>query len=257
MAPMDQAAWQVQRSGVACRLTQSVPRYGDAIFETVGGGRQSFVLRTKKNPMLGGPSELIAAAPSWNPTREPMSLGSIAVADSAEPLRLDAESSARLLDSLRDGFAPGFKRPLQTDTSEMASLSLSPINFLPAYRQYRDCVGRLLPVTFEQIENTVLEFAQEQTELSAQAQKKIDLMLRYISEDRSIKSFDVRAISSDKERLLDNLTLAKQRVQQVSEYLRSRGVDAGAITSSYRGERAGKNGAHQVVSIRVKRAAAN
>ena len=252
MAPFDEAGWQVQRSALVCRLSQNVPRFGDAVFETVGGGRQSFILRTRKNPLLGGPSTLIAAAPSWNPAREPITLGPVEIAESNEPLRLGDESAAQLLEALSAGLAPGFKRPLQADAEQQASLQLSPINFLPAYRQYRACIGQLLPITFAQIQNTVVEFASDQTELNAQAQKKIDLLLRYIKEDRSITHFDIHAVSSDKTKLLDNVALSKQRAQQVSEYLMSRGVDAKFINTTYRAERAGKS-RQRVVAIRIKR----
>ena len=252
MAPFDTAAWQMQGSALACHLSQVVPRFGEAIFETVGGGRQSFVLRAKKNPLLAGPSTLIAAAPSWNPNRESVALGAIEIAEGSEPLRLNDAVAAQLLDTLRDGLVPQFKRPLRAAADEQASLQLSPINFLPAYRQYRACISQLLPVTFEQIQTTVVEFASDQTELNPQAQKKIDLLLRYIKEDRAVTHFDIHAISSDKARLLDNIALSKQRAQQVSEYLMSRGIDAKFINATYRAERAGKS-TRRIVSIQIKR----
>lgn len=253
MAAFDQAQWQVQRSPLVCRLTQAVPRFGEAIFETVGGGRQRFVLHSKKNPLIGGPSQFTAAAPSWNPTREPIALGNIEIVDGVEPLQLGGESTAQLLDSLNSGLVPVFARPLQTDANTIASIALSPVNFLPAYRQYRACKEQLMPVTFEQIKNTVIGFAQEQSELSAAAQKKIDFLLRYIAVDRSVTHFEISGISSDNKRLLDNFELAKQRSQQVSEYLMSRGIDAKSIETSYHGERAASNNQHRFVSIRLKR----
>lgn len=253
MAAFDQAQWRVQRSPLACRLTHAVPRFGEAMFETVGGGRQRFVLRTKKNPLIGGPAQLTAAAPSWNSSREPVALGAVEVGDGTEPLQLGAEPAAQLLDSLRAGLVPMFARPLQSDTSRMASIALSPINFVPAYRQYNECIGQLLPVTFDDIKNTVIEFAQEKSELSAAAQKKIDFLLRYTAIDRSVTHFEIEGFSSDNQRRLDNLELAKQRTQQVSEYLMSRGIDAKAIDTRYRGERVVKNKPRRFVSIRLKR----
>lgn len=255
MASFEQANWQVQRSPLACRLSQAVPRFGDATFETVGGGRQHFLLRTKKNPLIGGPSQLTAIAPSWNPTREPMALGAIDIAESGEPLRLDAGATKQLLESLQAGLMPSFARPLQEDSAQVASVVLSPINFRAAYRQYSECIGQLLPITFDDVKHTVIEFPLEHSELSASAQKKIDFLLRYIAVDRSVTHFEISGVSNDKQRRLDNLELAKQRVQQVSEYLMSRGIDAKVIESSYRSERPPK-GTHRMVSIRlIKRVA--
>lgn len=252
MAAFDQAQWQVQRSPLACRLTQVVPRFGEAIFETVGGGRQRFLLHAKQNPLVGGPSQLTAMAPSWNLQREPMLLGSVEIADGAEPLQMGGESTTQLLDSLRAGLVPTFARPLQSDTQTIASIALSPINFRSAYRQYNECIGQLFPVTFDDIKTTVIEFPHEQSELSAAALKKIDFLLRYTAVDRSVTHFEIQGVSSDKQRRLENIELAKQRTQQVSEYLMSRGIDAKAIDSSYHGER-GANNQRRFVSIRLIR----
>lgn len=252
VAPIDQAHWQVQRSPLACRLSQTVPRFGEATFETVGGGRQRFQLSAKKNPLAGGPSQLMAVAPNWNAKRQPMMLGTIDIADGGEPLQLDAEPVTKLLDSLNAGLMPTFIRPLAENSSKSASVALSPINFRPAYRQYNECIAQLLPFTFDDVKHTVIEFPLEQSELSVAAQKKIDFLLRYIALDRSVTHFEIRGVSNDKPRRLENLQLAKLRVQQVSEYLMRRGIDAKAIDSSYRGERANK-GVQRLVSIRLRR----
>jgi outer membrane protein OmpA-like peptidoglycan-associated protein len=252
MAAFGQAQWQVQRSPLVCRLTQEVPRLGEAVFEAAAGGKQRFVLRAKNNPLISGPAQLTAVAPSWNPARKPVALGTVEVAGGAEPLRLEAESATRLLDSLHSGLVPVIARPLQEDKNKIASIALSPINFLTAYRQYNECIDHLFPVTFDDIKNTVIEFANEQSELSAAAQKKIDFLLRYIAIDHSITQFEIQGISSDNKRLLDNLSLAKQRAQQVSEYLMSRGIDAKRIETSYHGERY-YSGRHRFVAIRLIR----
>lgn len=251
-ASIDQAQWRVQRSPLACRLSQVVPRFGEATFEAVGGGRQRFLLHVKKNPLAGGPSQLNAIAPSWNSARAPMALGAIDIANGSELLQMGTEPAVKLLDSLNAGLMPTFVRPLSEDSAKSASVALSPVNFRIAYRQYNECIAQLLPFTFDDVEHTVIEFPLDQSELSASAQKKIDFLLRYIALDRSITHFEIQGVSSDKQRRLDNLQLAKQRVQQVSEYLMSRGIDAKAIESSYRGERAAKT-AQRLVSIRLKR----
>ncbi|HET8710662.1 MAG TPA: OmpA family protein [Spongiibacteraceae bacterium] len=255
MASFDRAQWQVQSSRLACRMTQEVPRFGAATFETVGGGQQRFVLRAKRNPLAPGAAELSAAAPIWNPSRQPVEIGDVEVAEGKETLQLDAEPTRQLLDSLRQGLVPTFARPLRDDAQKTVKVALSPVNFRTAYHQYNDCVAHLWPVTFDDIKNTVIEFAHEQSELSADAQKKIDFLLRYIALDSSIKRFEIYGVSSDNPRRLENIELAKQRTQQVSEYLMSRGIDAKAIESSYHGER-GSSGKYRSVSIRLIRSIA-
>lgn len=251
MAPLSRAEWLVEGSPVSCRLKQVVPRYGDAIFEAVAGGQQSFVLRAPKNPLLEGPAAWVAAAPPWNPQRAPVALGSVEVSAGAEALRLGAESQ-RLLDSLDSGLSPQFSRPLQARRDVQARVALSPLNFRPAYRRYRQCLEGLLPVSYEQIASTTLVFPRERAELTAEAQRKIDTVLRYAQADRSITGFSVLAVSADTPRRLDNLAIARERAEQVQEYLRSRGIAAARIDSEWRGERGGHS--VRTVTIRLRRA---
>lgn len=252
MAPLARTEWQVERSAISCRLRQPVPRYGDAVFETRAGGSQSFTLRAQQNPMVEGPTAVTAMAPAWNPQREPVDLGTYVIAGGNQPLRLDGSEPQRLLDYLSDGLALKLARPLVTDHREEALLALSPLDFRPAYRKYQDCIQRMVPISYEQIVNTTVSFSSERSELSAQAQQKIDRMLRYVQADRAITGFSLQAVSSDTPRRLDNLQLAKARAQQVQEYLMSRGIAEQKITTEYRGERAGK-GDLRSVTIRLRR----
>lgn len=257
MAPLGRAEWQLERSPLSCRLRQPVPRYGEAVFETLAGGRQSFTLRTSNNPMVEGPAALVAAPPLWNPNRQRVEFGTIDIAGGAEPLRLEGGEPQRLLDILNDGLAPQFSRPLLADRDQQARLELSPLNFRPAYRDYQACIQRLLPVSYEQIATTTVSFPPEGVELTASAQQKIDAMLRYVLADRTVKGFALYAVSSDTPRRLENLALAKARAQQVHEYLLSRGIGADRISSDFRGERRGErrgSGDLRTVTIRLRRA---
>ena len=254
MASFEQAQWRVQRSPLVCRLTQVVPSFGEATFETASGGRESFVLSAKKNPLVGGPSQLKAVAPSWNPERPTLELGAVEIGAGSQLLQLGKEPTEKLLGSLCAGLVPTIARPLQENTNVIASIGLSPVDFQPAYRRYKECVGQLLPVTFDDIKNTVIEFAPSSSELTAAAQKKIDFLLRYIAVDSSISHFEISGASSDHKRRLENLELSKLRSEQVRDYLRSRGIGEKSIATSYRGER-GPSGAQRFVSIRLKRSA--
>lgn len=261
MAPMAVAEWQVERSLWSCRLRQPVPRFGEAVFETLAGGSRAFTLRSDRNPLQAGVAALTAAAPSWNPLRQSIALGTVTINTGKVPLRLDDAAADRVLDTLHNGLVPQFMRPLHgdNDTSNadeptMAWLGLSPVNFLPAYRQYQSCVAQLAPVAVEQLQMTVLEFADAQTDLSDSARRRVDLLLRYAQVDRTVTGFELLAASADTPRRLQNLEIARARLEQVTAYLHSRGVDAKRIHGDYRGERPGPSGAKQrSVTIRIKR----
>lgn len=242
MAGLEQAQWQVSQSKLSCQLRQSIPRYGDAVFETKAGGIARFYLSAKKNPMEAGPTQLLASPPYWNPDAPTRELGNIEVADSERPVQLDAALVAPMLQALKDGLAPELARPAKGEAGDdegraQVRVALLPVRFNKAYAKYQECVGQLLPTSPEQVSGTVLEFANQDTQLSAAAQRKLDTLLQYIKADNKNAALTVDAMSADTPRRLDNLALAKQRVKIVSDYLTSRGVDEQRIKGSYRGER--------------------
>ena len=250
MASLTRADWKLDRSPIACRLKQSVPRLGEAVFEALAGGDRSFALKASASSLIEGPATMVAIAPPWNPTRTPVPLGDVTIAEGAQALRLEAAEAQRLLDTLESGLVPQFSQPLQPGHSVVG---LSPLNFRPAYRDYQDCIRQMLPVSFEDIASTTLVFARERSELTPEAQQKIDAMLRYVKADRSVTSLSVMAVSADTPRRLDNLYLAKERAEQVQQYLLSRGIAAARISSDWRGERSG-SGAPRSVTISLRRA---
>ena len=172
MAPLDRAVWLVEKSAVSCRLQQSVPKYGSAIFETMAGSPQRFYTSVEQNPMQSGPSVLIAYAPSWSPERSEQHLGSVEVGDGRRPIELDEAQAERLLQALRAGLVPQLTRPALDTSEPVARLGLSPVNFQRAYTQYDQCIAQLLPYSFEQMTNTAIQFDRERSDLDSAGRKK-------------------------------------------------------------------------------------
>jgi sodium-type flagellar protein MotY len=252
MASLEAAAWQVQPSKLSCRLRQSIPNYGDAVFEAQAGGAQHFYLEPKKNPMQSGRAELVAAAPFWNPDLQPVALGPVEVVEGRRPVQLGDDQTRQLLRSLGAGLAPELTRPARTDAELSVRVGLSPVRFRRAYEKFEDCVAGLPKVTVAQLTTTVVEFGLQQTELSAAARSKLDLLMQYARESgRTAVAIDT--LSVDTPRRLENLRLARDRAEAVSNYLVSRGIAARNIASSYRGERGARRPG--VVTVRLRQSA--
>jgi len=256
MAPLDSAAWLVEKSAVSCRLQQAVPKYGSVIFETLAGSPQRFYTAVEQNPMRSGSSVLIAYPPSWNPERPEQSLGSVEVGEGRQPIELDEVQTGRLLDALRAGLVPQLTRPAQGDADAVARLGLSPVNFQRAYLQYDECVAQLLPFSFAQMTTTPIRFDRDRADLDGAARKKIDLLLHYVKAERRPPKIDIDALSDDTFRRVENLELAKLRVQSINDYLVARGIAPASIRTTYRTERGGNDSNRRYVTIRLRRAAA-
>lgn len=254
MAPLDRAAWQVEKSPVSCKLHQAVPKYGDVIFETPAGKPQFFYVEVARNPMQSGPAIWVATAPSWNPNRAAQRIGSVEVGAGRQPILLDEVEAQRLLQALRDGMVPELARPGLDLASEPVRLGLSPVHFQRAYAQYEECIAQLLPHSFEQMTNTPIAFERDRADLGAAAPKKIDLLLRYVRAERKTPRIHIDVLSDDSFRRVENLELSKLRAQSVNDYLVGKGIDKDAISMRHRSVRGGGDLSRRSVTIRLQRA---
>ena len=253
MAPLDRATWQVEKSPVSCRLQQAVPKYGAVVFETPAGRPQFFYVDVASNPMRSGPATWMATAPEWNPDRAAQRIGSVEVGEGRQPILLDDVEAERLLAALRDGMVPELVRPGLDAKPEPVRLGLSPVHFQRAYAQYEQCIGQLLPYSFEQMATTPIPFERDRVDLSPAARGKIDLLLRYVRAERRPPRLHIDVLSDDSYRRVENLELSKLRAQSVNDYLVSRGIGKDAISMKHRSVRGG-DASRRSVTIRLERA---
>ncbi len=265
MAPLDQSSWQVQQSRISCQLRQVIPGFGEAVFEARAGAPARFYLDAKKPLLEAGPTQLIGAAPPWNPQAKALPLGDADVVAGTRVLQLGADQTQQVLLALEQGLAPELTRPglvlapaamdapltqagaptatpTASDTPtapsvEPVRIALSPARLKDALAQYRTCTGQLVSVSFEQVTTTVIEFGNQEGNLSAGGRAKLDTLLNYLKADATSLKLSIDAVSADTPRRLDNLALAKQRVQEISDYLTSHGIDVARIDTHYRAER--------------------
>lgn len=236
-ARLDEAEWRVDASPFHCRLSQPVPDFGSAVFETRAGTRLAFHLDARNNPFAAGSARLSADAPHWDPDRTAVDLGAAATIEDARPLQLDAALAQRLLDSLYSGMAPVLRQQAWYADRLSLGVALSSAGFRAAYRQYQQCLAQLLPVNFEQIARSRVRFATDKWQLDADARQQLDLIIRYTSVDRAVTELFVDGHTDDVGRRLYNLDLSRKRAEAVASYLIANGIARERIVTRYHGER--------------------
>lgn len=236
-ARLDQAEWHTEASPFRCRLWQPVPDFGDAVFETRAGYDPHFFLAPARNPFQTGRAGIQARAPHWQPDRPASVLGDVEVGEGEHPLNLPEGPARQLLTSLYQGMAPVISQNAWFADRLVVEVALSSAGFRGAYRQYQQCLGQLLPVSFEQIARTRVRFATDQWQLSRAARSQLDLVIRYVQTDSRVKELFVDGHTDDVGRRLHNLELSKKRAEAVAGYLAAAGIDQERITVRYHGER--------------------
>ncbi|MGK0499898.1 MAG: outer membrane protein OmpA-like peptidoglycan-associated protein [Oceanicoccus sp.] len=236
-ASMNQAEWRLELSPFECRMWQPIPYFGDAVFSSRAGEEQMFFLSPVRKAMKAGQASLVSTAPVWDETRGSLDMGMVNVKDSIKPIAVGKRRSFQLLNELYDGMTPVFSRESWYVEGEQVELSLSSINFRRAFSEYRDCLASLLPVNFDQINRSRVQFLTAQHELTTQARTQLDHVVQYVKADPSVVGFYIDGHTDSVGRRLYNLDLSKKRAEKVTSYLVANGVDEAMITTRYHGER--------------------
>jgi outer membrane protein OmpA-like peptidoglycan-associated protein len=230
------AEWRLTRSPVECRLSQSIPDFGEAVFEQRAGGVARFLLSSTLR-LLPGIARVRAEPPPWQAPDRPQLIGHVTVRSGRTPVQLDEERSERILGVLSAGLTPVIDEFNTTIAGGPSSLRLTPVNFRAAYRDYRECIGALLPSSFEQAARTRVSYASGGYELDDAARARLDTLVRHVELAGGVKAVFVDGYTDDTGRRQPNLELSKQRAQQVTDYLVGKGVPAELITTRYHGSR--------------------
>jgi outer membrane protein OmpA-like peptidoglycan-associated protein len=240
-APIDKASWQVERSPRSCRLSQAIPRFGAAVFESRAGAGQQFYLAPERRLAAGGTGQLVAAAPFWNPERQPVELGAVAVSTEPRSVQLQDPLAQRLLQLLGNGLVPELHLA-QPDLT--LRIGVMPIRFRHAYQEYRACTARL-PAPAPRVASAApaprndnrVRFNDNRWQLDAAARAQLDRLARRLDEDSTVAKVIVEGHSSDSYRRMLNLELSRRRAEAVTAYLVEHGVDPQRVTTRYFGAR--------------------
>ena len=291
---MDHATWISDASVLQCRLTQPIPSFGQAVFAHSAGQPLRFYLQTVSNPLAEGLASLKSNPPSWNPQLPVIDLGRVNVKRGDFPVQLDATLSTRLLAELFQGKSPSFVRRAwyieqaynpeaddiaadtpsmneisfsnrqlaqQADTNQAIEVALSSVNFREAYSLYRQCLARLMPVGFDQLERSRVKFDSDKWELKPETTEWLDIVARYAIADPQLDQIYIDGHTDNTHTTTYNVELSRKRAEAVVGYLVSSGVSANQITMRFHGERypvepntsrAGKQ-ANRRVTIRLER----
>lgn len=235
---IDPGGWQANSSVLECSLIHQVPYYGRAVFKTRAGENSQFLLDSDSSRLKTGQASLVARSPVWVEQPHAIDLGYVPVKQGLQPIKLASTHTERMLSELFNGFEVVFTRRPWYGAEESTQVAITTVGFRAAYRQYLDCLDGLLPVNFDQIKRTAVYFGSNQYEdIAARELQKLDHIALYVKADPSVKEFFIDGHTDSVGTREDNLTLAKNRAEEIKRYLVNKGVPADAITSRWHGER--------------------
>jgi len=236
-ASIDESVWEMETSRFFCRLSQTVPAFGRAVFEHEAGEKLRFELKPTQTYQLNGDAQLVARASAWQPGTAPIDLGRVDIDRASGGFNLGSELANAMLVALHKGMTPTFASDHWFETGESVEIGISAANFQSAYNDYLGCLSTLLPVNYRQVARTAVLFPSAAWQLSDATRERLDLIALYTKTDDSVKSIYVDGHSDNYGRRLLNRDLSKNRAEEVTRYLVSQGIPEEMITTRYHGER--------------------
>ena len=240
---INDSSWRSELSVFECKLIQSVPYYGEAIFKTRAGEALGFRLKAKTSRFKSGEADVVSKSPLWKHHIDTEALGSVPVKKSKLPVLLGYLRAEKMLSELNKGMELEFVRDAWYENEENppVHLAINSIGFREQYRKYLECLASLLPANFDQLKRTSLYFAvnlpQADDELSAKVRQRLDNILQLIKHDSKIRFLYIDGHASAPADRAHNLALSKTRADLVEQYLTRRGIPQDWITKRWHGER--------------------
>jgi sodium-type flagellar protein MotY len=233
----ESAEWLLSGDIFSCSLTHPVPHYGEGHFIKEAGEPMKFILKPENEKMGPGNVYIISQAPNWAPGSNPETLEVLPYPGYGLTVEVGGKVAERMLTSLDNGRHPIVAGTAWESSRETIEVSLSNINFAPAYNEFRRCLSGLLPVNYDQIARSAVLFANKGVELSSRIRNRLDLIALYVSSDPSVEYIYIDGHTDSLGSRRDNRELSKVRAEVVTTYLLEQGVPAEKIISRYHGER--------------------
>ncbi len=237
-ADFDTSQWNVNASVFACTMSQTIPRFGEAVFYRQAGEALLFHLEALQSDMAEGRALMTSAPPSWRQGLRELDIGYVDVVRSTRPVSLNETQTRVILAEIFKGMMPTLTRRTWYSDQDSVQVAVSPVNFQAAYRSYESCTRDLLPVNFGQIERSTVFWSSGQMSLDEQDRAMLDDIILYVKADASVYSIQINGFTDTAGASRDNLENSRLRAFAVHEYFVNHGVEEDILETRYFGETA-------------------
>lgn len=146
-AEMTDSVWSNKKAEESCRLSHAIPRYGEAEFIHKRTGELQFTLWVRQRAIKSGKAKLRRAASVWHNNGEEgdvgKNIGKLSFKTGNVPFALEETRAWQLLNELEQGSRLTLIYKDWSGGRGEVSVSLSPVNFLPALEAFHQCTQQL------------------------------------------------------------------------------------------------------------------
>ena len=239
LANMDQSLWRLTSdSAVECRLEHPIPRFGTSAF--VSRASKNINLVFALSPLRAQPrtqsAALVSEAPEWQPGRAARNLSKVTFYQQFDAM-VEQQSAWVMLDELSEGRWPTFYFDDWYRNGKVTSVGLSSVNFRARYAAFLDCQANLLPYSFEDIAFSVLNYVNNEDELTDHSSQRLAMITEYVKADPNIGEVVINTYTDSFGTAYHNKQLSQRRAEAIKAYFIELGLPEGSINLEGHGER--------------------
>lgn len=231
----DNVKWRLEPSRLACKLSQPLPSYGQAIFYRRAGEKMRFFLDSQRQIKFGGKAQVMSAAPAWLHTKPLIPLGNVKVHNGFRPLDVKHNLASLMMAELQRGRIAVIEHTGWYKTHKI-EVEISSVNFTEAYRDFAACLADLLPANFDQLERTTFYYDAGSHWLRRAYRSRVQTIADYVSVDKQVERIYVDGHSDNIGRSGANWDMSRRRAEVVKEIMIEEGIPEEMIVLRYHGE---------------------
>jgi outer membrane protein OmpA-like peptidoglycan-associated protein len=236
-ATLHESTWSVSSSRVECSLVHEVPHFGEARFAWEAGGQLGLAVAGKLRLPAGSRLQVDIVPPAWRHDRPSKQIVSLLIEKTQRNLVLEGALAQRVFDELSEGMVVAFNYPDPVNERAKVEVSLSPVQFQRPLKEFKACVGKLLPVDYRKAGKSRVFFSNNSAKLSPDAQGFLDDMAEYLKTAKRVYGVRIEGHADSRGRSGYNYDLGSRRAKEVRNWLVNRGVPANKFLLRSYGER--------------------
>ncbi|MGR5352818.1 OmpA family protein [Vibrio sp. DNB22_19_2] len=235
IVPMDLSSWDYKGNQLECRLIHTDIPYGKFYFRAETDNRLFFISEVKDGDEKWNSASLQTQSAPWNGELITNLLASQTAPEATRRFEF-VKGSELLLDGITKGNWVTLSL-VGGDASSLSELTLPTIQIQPALASFKACRERLPKLSFSQARDLVLPFQFGQKTLTPSQLETIAALYSYVSADNRVTKILVDGHTDNVGSDVVNLTISRQRAEQVAKALVGKGIDANLIEVRAHGSR--------------------
>ncbi len=251
----DESTWSSSGDRLACRLSQKIPHFGQALFTSHAGGDLTLSFSLEREPgKKRRTAHLRAVAPPWKHKTRSIEIAKVTLKTGKIPVVFGRNAALRTLYELEKGMSPQLTFKDWADARDQITASLSPVNLRPALQLFQSCTGALHPDGFNDVRDLNIYFGSDSYQLTEKSRATLDRIASYLEVDPEITRIILNGFADKSGDDIYNQELSQMRMDTVQEYLMRKGVPAELIISINHGPRKkGSRAKNRRVHIRMEK----